>query len=524
MRVELVLTCVVFLLQSVVSLRTDRQYWIDLAQNELDEALQTKWNVNTAKNVIIFVGDGMGPNTVTATRIYKGGESHRLVYEKFPHMGLLKTYSADKMVPDSSSTVTALFNGVKTNQNTVAVDATVQRRDCARSLKEEARLPSLATHALNAGKAAGFVTTMRVTHATPAPLYAHSADRSWECDGFMPDTVTECKDIARQLIEDEPGRNLNVILGGGRNTLVTPQDPSDNQWNCERRDGRDLIETYKKDKESRNLKYSVVTNNKELNGVNFNETDYLMGIFANSHLSLEYQRDEGPEGMPSISDMTGAAINVLRRNSKGFFLMVEGGNIDMAHHRGRAKVAIDEAAAMEEAVRLAVEMTDEEDTLIIVTSDHTHTLSINGYPDRGSNVFGIAQPSSFDGVNYTTLSYSVGGPETFQFYAETEDNETTVRRREASLDQTDSMNYHQIAAIRDVEGSHGGGDVTIYARGPYAHLFHNVHEQHYVFHAVMHAAKLDKTTDSSAQATASAVTVIFLLAIPIKRYLLPNLQ
>lgn len=66
-------------------------------------------------------------------------------------------------------------------------------------------------------------------------------------------------------------------MGGGRNTLVTPQEPSDNQWNCERRDGRDLIETYKKDKESRNLKYSVVTNNKELNGVNFNETDYLMG-------------------------------------------------------------------------------------------------------------------------------------------------------------------------------------------------------------------------------------------------------
>lgn len=81
----------------------------------------------------------------------------------------------------------------------------------------------------------------------------------------------------------------------------------------------------------------------------------------------------------------------IRLQNKTFAILifkVEGGNIDMAHHRGRAKVAIDEAAAMEEAVRLAVDMTDEEDTLIIVTSDHTHTLSINGYPDRGSNVFG----------------------------------------------------------------------------------------------------------------------------------------
>ncbi|XP_063828779.1 alkaline phosphatase isoform X2 [Ostrinia nubilalis] len=508
MRSYSVVTFALFIFRAADSLRTDQQYWNDLAKQELEEALQLKWNTRTAKNVIVFVGDGMGPNTVTATRMYKGGESHRLVYEKFPHIGLLKTYSADKMVPDSACTATALFSGVKINKDTVGVDASVMKQDCARSLLPEARLTSLAAAALADGKAAGFVTTMRVTHATPSPLYAHSADRVWECDAFMPETAKECKDIARQLVEDEPGKNLNVILGGGRNTLAASPNGSTNAWDCARRDGRNLIEEYKKDKESRGLKYSVVMNNGELQNFNENETDYLMGIFANSHMEYEYQKDKGPEGMPTISDMVEAAIKVLRRNSNGYFLMVEGGNIDMAHHRGRAKVAVNESAAMEDAVALAMTMIDEEDTLLIVTSDHTHTLSINGYPDRGTSVFGIAQPS-YDGVNYTTLSYGVGGPEAFQFYVKTVDNETTVMRREPSLEDTESMDYHQIAAIRDVESAHGGGDVAIYARGPHAHLFHNVHEQHYVYHAVMHATKWGHS--GAISCAASIVTLVSML-------------
>ncbi|RVE46598.1 hypothetical protein evm_008731 [Chilo suppressalis] len=479
--VSVVLT--VLFLSTTWSLRTDQQFWKDLAKKEIEEAKQIKWNVGTAKNVILFVGDGMGPNTVTATRIYKGGESYRLAFEKFPHMGLLKTYSANKMVPDSACSATALFSGVKTNKDTIGVDASVKRGDCAASLLPEARLESLASQALKAGKSSGFVTTMRVTHATPGPLYAHSADRNWECDAKMPTGTEQCKDIARQLIEDEPGKNLNVILGGGRNSLMPSL--SSNPWVCSRNDSRNLIEDYKRDKSSRGLRYAVVSNKTELGSID-PDNDYLLGIFAASHLSYEYQRNQ--TDMPSLSDMVEAAIKVLRKNEKGFFLMVEGGNIDMAHHRGWAKVAIDEAAAMEDAVKVVMAMTSEEDTLLIVTSDHTHTLSINGYPDRGSNVFGIAESSPYDGINYTTLSYSTGGPNSFQYYvAKDENNETTVRRRDPSLNDTTDMLYNQVAGIRLVENSHGGGDVAIYARGPHAHLFHNVHEQHYVYHAVMYA-------------------------------------
>ncbi|KAI5643224.1 alkaline phosphatase domain-containing protein [Phthorimaea operculella] len=510
--------CILLCVTHVFTLKTDQQYWKDLAQNELEEALKIQWNLNTAKNVILFIGDGMGPNTVTATRIYKGGEGHRLAYETFPHVGLLKTYSANKMVPDSSCSATALLCGVKANQETIGVDASVPVEDCNAALREEARLKSLAAHSLEAGKSAGFVTTMRVTHATPGPMYAHSASRRWECDGKMPAGST-CKDIARQLVEDWPGKDLQVIMGGGRQCLVynstsTETDPVDNVWGCVRKDGRNLIQDYINDKTNRKLKHKVVFNNKDLHGLNVNDTDYLMGIFSNTHMQYEHVRDKGPEGQPSIAEMTEAAIKVLRKNKKGYFLMVEGGNIDMAHHRGTAKRAINEAAAMEDAVRTALNLVDEKDTLVIVTSDHTHTLNINGYAYRGTNIFGVAGPSAYDGLNYTTLSYSNGGPPSFHYYI---NNETKITRRDASQDDTDSFDYTQIAGITTNENTHGGGDVIIYAKGPYAHLFHNVHEQHYVFHAISYAAKLQTSHAPSFSANFSLYAAIFFLAFLVWR-------
>ncbi|CAH0726766.1 unnamed protein product, partial [Brenthis ino] len=495
--------------------RKDPEYWTNLASEELKEALKVKWNENKAKNVILFIGDGMGPNTVTATRIYKGGESHRLSFETFPHVGLLKTYSADRMVPDSASTATALLSGTKVNQNTVGVDASVEHRDCAASLNPKAKLDSLATLALKAGKSAGFVTTMRVTHATPSPMYAHSAARQWECDAAVPADAKQCKDIARQLVEDFPGRDLHVIMGGGRQSLVpnttgTSNDPL-SSWGCSRLDGKDLIRDYRENKQSRNLKYSVVSNNRELQDFDVNETDYLLGIFANAHMRYESERDRGPNGMPSISDMVEAAIKVLKKNSNGFFLMVEGGNIDMAHHRGRAKLAVDETAAMEEAVKVALAMTDEEDTLLIVTSDHSHTLTINGYPKRGSNIFGTTGPSPIDGLNYTTLAYGTGGPGSFQYSIQSDNNGSRIVRQDPDTIETDSLLYEQVAAVTLDENIHGGNDVIIYAKGPFAHLFHNVHEQNYVFHAISYAAKIGAYSSGNILQSSVVILCITLL-------------
>ncbi|XP_076182344.1 alkaline phosphatase, tissue-nonspecific isozyme isoform X2 [Ptiloglossa arizonensis] len=438
----------------------------------------------------------MSPDTVTASRIYRGGEASYLAWEKFPHIGILKTYNVDKQVPDSASTATALFGGVKTNHEVVGVNANVPLGDCNASLNTDNHVDSIVSWAQAAGKDTGFVTTTRVTHATPAPLYAHAANRRWECESAMQKTDNRCKDIARQLVENRPGKNIKVIMGGGRQTMksnatATEFDPIDT-WACKRQDGRDLIEEWRRDKESRNLLYSVVENNEQLSRVNTRKVDYLLGIFANGHISMDWNREKGPKGQPSLEQMTVTALKILQRSKHGYLLVVEGGLIDFAHHRGHAAQALLETVRLSDAIDATLKMIDTDVTLVIVTSDHAHSMTFNGYSDRGSNVLGIAQKSKIYNIPYTVLTYSIGGPNNIAY---TVKNNASVRI-DPSLENTTSFTYSQQAAIVSDEAYHGGGDVAVYAIGPFAHLFHSVHEQNYVARVIAHAARIGPRSNS----------------------------
>nr|XP_050850797.1 alkaline phosphatase-like [Vespula vulgaris] len=494
----------------------DRHHWRRIAMEDLKKSLSYKWNTGKAKNVIIFVGDGMSPDTITASRIYRGGETSHLTWERFPHVGLLKTYNTNKQVPDSASTATALFGGVKTNYKVVGVDANVELGDCEASLNESYHIDSIISLAQASGKATGFVTTTRVTHATPAPLYAHCSDRRWECEAKIPKNITACKDIARQLIEDEPGRNIKVIMGGGRQTLksnVKPgkYDPIDT-WACYSTDGRDLIRDWVKDKRRRDLSYEVVENNEQLYKVDTNKVDYLLGVFANGHIQMDWEREKGPEGQPSLEEMTVTALKILQKSTNGYLLMVEGGLIDFAHHRGHAAQALRETVRFSDAINATINMIDTKDTLVIVTSDHTHSMNFNGYSDRGSSILGIAQKSKYDGIPYTTLTYSTGGPNNAAY---TISNKTNLLTRiDPSTQNTTEFNYSQQATIVSDEAYHGGGDVAIYAIGPSAHLFHSVHEQNYVAHVIIYAADLGNYyTSGSGQNAISNIFFYFCLLL-----------
>ncbi|XP_024877560.1 alkaline phosphatase isoform X1 [Temnothorax curvispinosus] len=485
-------------IERIVASDADSRHWHQLANKELEESLSYHWNVKKAKNVILFVGDGMSPDTITASRIYRGGETSRLAWEHFPHIGILKTYTTDKQVPDSASTATALFGGVKTNYEVVGVDMNVQLGDCEASLNTNFHVDSFITWAQAAGKATGFVTTTRVTHATPAPLYAHCANRRWECEAKMPKNTAACKDIARQLVEDEPGKNIRVIMGGGRqvmksNVSAGEFDPIDT-WACYRQDGRDLIDEWMRDKSSRNLAYKVVQNNEELSQVDIDNVDYLLGIFANGHIEMDWKRERGPKGQPSLEEMTVAALRILQKSKQGYFLMVEGGLIDYAHHRGRAAQALLETVRFSDAVNATLRMINSDDTLVIVTSDHTHSMSFNGYSPRGSSILGIAQKSKHDGIPYTTLSYSTGGPNNVAY---TVNNDGQAVRIDPSKSNTSDFTYSQQATIISDEAYHGGGDVAVYAIGPYAHLFHSVHEQNYVAHVIAYAAGIGEYSNNA---------------------------
>ncbi|CAH1774904.1 unnamed protein product, partial [Owenia fusiformis] len=364
--------------------------WNAQAQNTLNEKLRRPQNTNVAKNIIFFLGDGMGVSTVTGIRIYKGqkagnpGEETILNMDKLPYTGLAKTYNTDRQVPDSAATATAFLSGVKTNWGTIGVDQTLPRFQCEGL--EQAKVPSIFKWSQDEGKNTGFVTSTRITHATPSVAYAHAGDRYWEND--KPETGS-CPDIARQLIENEVGKNLKVALGGGRSyfTPKTLVDPEVNTTFGRRSDGRNLIEEWKQVQQNMSRRAEYVWNKQQFEAVNPQNVDYLLGMFAPVHLDFELDREE-TMSQPSLKDLTAKALDILKKDNKGYFLMVEGGRIDHAHHSGNAKRSLADGAMFDEAIGYAKDNTDQSDTLIIVTADHSHTFTIGGYPSRGNDLFG----------------------------------------------------------------------------------------------------------------------------------------
>ena len=218
--------------------------YFGLARSTLDARLREIANTGRARNVILFVGDGMGIATLTAARIYEGqrrgadGESNRLALERLPHTALSKTYTHDFQVADSAPTATAMVTGIKTRNAIIGLNSDAEVGDCAGSKGKE--VATIAAMAERAGLATGVVSTARVTHATPAALYAHMPNRDWEGDGDMPAEIIAagCKDIAQQLVAWPQGDGLDVILGGGRarflpSTAKDPEEPG--RWGAQRR-------------------------------------------------------------------------------------------------------------------------------------------------------------------------------------------------------------------------------------------------------------------------------------------------
>ncbi|CAN7984808.1 unnamed protein product, partial [Ixodes hexagonus] len=465
----------------------DPNYWVQLGQETLNRLLETDVVNAPAKNVIIFVGDGMGISTVTASRIYGGqlqgrrGEGSSLAFEYFPFTALVKTYSVDKQVTDSAASATALFCGSKTKFTMLGVSALANLSECDSLAGHE--IDSFIKRAQDKGEATGLVTTTRVTHATPAALYTHSVHRDWENDVRVPkDAAHKCKDIARQLIEDAPGKNLNVILGGGLAQFKDKQTAGG-----KRGDGMNLIEDWKRSKENRKF----VTNRDELLAVDTNTTDYLLGLFADDHMAYELHRQESSSKQPSLADMVTTAVKLLRRNENGFALMVEGGRIDHGHHENRAVLALRDAVEFSNAVAVAMNLTSPKETLVLVTADHSHAFTLNGYASRGNSILGSAGVSESDGLSYTTLSYA-NGP-------------STTKRKNGT--DTESSDYQQAVLVPLKQETHGGEDVALYASGPMAHLVHGVLEQNVVAHIIEYAACLGDGTVRRSRCLESAAAL-----------------
>ena len=476
------------------------------------QAAQRNAMSGKAKNVILFVGDGMSLATVSAARILDGqrkggpGEENALSWEDFPHTALSKTYNTDTQTPDSAGTMTAMATGVKTRTGVLGIGQDAARGDCAGSLRTP--LLSLWQLAASTGLATGVVTTTRITHATPAATFTHSPDRNWENDAEMLSVTNaaECADIARQLIETPYGQGPDVLMGGGRGSFLpaTERDPEYDDMTGLRLDGRDLIAEWKR----RRPDGAYVWNATQFAAAPKDKP--LLALFESTHMQYEHDRPKDKAGEPSLAEMTRGAIERLRGNPLGFVLLVEGGRIDHAHHSGNAHRALTDTIALSEAVAVAASMTSVDDTMILVTADHSHTMTFAGYPVRGNAILGKVKGSSGEGSNpsgyatdatgqtYTTLTYANGpgyagatdqqpeGPKTFLHEVSGYQKAADGRPNLADVD-TEHPDYMQESMIPLSNETHGGDDVGIWARGPGAEAVRGTIEQNVIFHIMLQA-------------------------------------
>jgi alkaline phosphatase len=493
--------------------------WYSAAQTKLTTKTTQAQAVKStkAKNVILFVGDGMGISTLTAARILQGqrnnqlGEEGYLSFEQFPYSAQIKTYNVDAQTPDSAGTMTAMISGVKTDVGVIGVDEDIERGECSTVAGNE--LLTATELAEIKGLATGIISTARITHATPAATYAKSADRNWEDISDMPEAAVNagCEDIASQLVNFEKNLEarfigtdvdgLDFVMGGGRRHFL-PKDASANSNDAmsavegDRTDERNLVTEW----QTQYPNGTYVMDQAGFDAIADDATK-VFGLFNESHMQYEADRANDIAGEPSLTDMTTKAIDVLGKNEKGFFLTVESGRIDHAHHAGNAFNALNDTIEFAKAVQAAVDNTDPEETLILVTADHSHVFTIAGYPKRGNpilgKVVGVGQTTptlAADNMPYTTVGYANGLG--FRNLVDETDADASYEtaavagRVELNGVDTNTPGFHQEATVPLGSETHAGEDISLHAMGPGAHLAQGVIEQNVVFHLINQALEL----------------------------------
>ncbi len=309
------------------------------------------------KNVILMIGDGMGPQQVGLLETYAnqapdsiyGGEStafYQLAKEGV--VGFSLTHPEDAVVVDSACSATQLATGIFSGSEVIGIDA------------EGNPVETVLELAQAQGKATGLVSDTRLTHATPAAFAAHQPHRSLE------------NEIAVDMLEVGP----DVMLSGGLRHWV-PQSASEDAEVSSLMDG--AYEPVSKRQDDRNLLaeavekgYGLAFSREQLEA---DQSDKLLGLLANSGMAdgIVYRdtRDDPERQQPTLHEMTQAALNVLEQDEEGFFLMVEGGRIDWAGHDNDAGTMLNEMVKFEEAIQGVYDWAQgRDDTVILVTADH----------------------------------------------------------------------------------------------------------------------------------------------------------
>lgn len=274
------------------------------------------------KNVILLIADGTGIAQLSSGQLGLVGADGYLNLQRMPVTGIVKTQSANSLITDSAAGATAYSCGMKTNNGMIAF------------LPDESHCKTLLELAEERGLSTGLVATSTITHATPASFAAHVKSRGNQVG------------IAEQYVNSD----VEVFLGGGRQFFI-PQD----QEGSSRKDNRNLIEEFE------TKGYDYVSTAEEMKS---SQSDKVLGLFANSGM-------ESIDRTPSLAEMANTAITKLETNPKGFFLMIEGSQIDWAGHENNVEYEIREMKDFDDAVKVALDFAVQDgETLVVLTADH----------------------------------------------------------------------------------------------------------------------------------------------------------
>jgi len=475
-----------------------------------------------AKNVLFFLGDGMGPVTVTAARIYKGdkqlaaepgslpsSERAALAMQSLPVAGSIKTFSRDGQTTDSAPSMSAYMTGVKMDNEVISMSAETKAYDaagkqfingedttCAPGNGQAAQ--TLLELSKDLGRSVGAVSTTRVGHATPAATYAHLCNRN----GY--NTIAEQSVPGHAHYNPRLLDGVDVLLGGGQRNYLSKNEAAFSK----RTDGVNLVAAMQAQG------YTYVDSGSQLRATDATQLTKLLGLFTPSEMAYELDRVKQAKDEPSLAAMTTKALDVVSRNPKGFFLMVEGGRIDHALHGTNAKRALEDTLAFDHAIETALAYMEKKDpglkhTLVVVTADHDHNMVFNGYSKLGNPILGkVADYQSgqlakdMDGKPYTTLAFGNGGRPNASAGSQVNPEDGNkpwiapargaVRDDLSAVDTTDDNYLQEVGLNLGTPGAetHGGGDVMLFAGGAGAKRFKGTMDNTKVFFKVKEAAGL----------------------------------
>ncbi|WP_173918922.1 alkaline phosphatase [Halobacillus sp. Marseille-Q1614] len=383
------------------------------------------------ENVIYMIPDGFNADYATNYRWYKGEDA---VWDE--HLkGLHKTYSEDSRVTDSAAAGTAMASGVKTTNGTVGLD------------EEGNEVETILEASEDQGKSTGLVATSTITHATPAVFASHVESRDNEAE------------IAKQMLAND----VDVMLGGGKDFFVPESEGGEQEEN--------LIEQAKEEG------YTSVETQEELmdaDDIDVEDGEKLLGLFADGPLNPEIDRESTEQ--PSLSDMTERSIDVLEQDKDGFFLMVEGSQIDWAGHDNDPTWAMKDTEAFEQAVEKAIEFAEEDgNTLVVIAGDHETggmTVGSNGVYDtkpelvKDVTATGAAMAEELN-EDRSNVEEVVEDHTPFDL---TEEDVQTIQEAE---DPKMAINHYisDEALVGWTSSAHTGVDIPVYAYGPQSDSF-----------------------------------------------------